>query len=107
MCIQLPDNLILNGRNVAIEPLPILENDSIISVPENAMPITTAHQRGYVADWELTPQGLFLAKVEGCYQLNNSEPLFADWVNAVILPADGTYGESFEISIEKGLVLKD
>ena len=105
MCDQLPDNLILEGRKVSIEPLSMLENDSIVSVPEKAMPVTTGHYREYVADWELTAQGLFLNRIEGCYQLKHDEPVFADWVSGIIRPAAGVYGESFEIQIENGIVL--
>ena len=80
MCDQLPDNLILDGRDVAIEPLPMLENNSVCSVPEKTMPMTTGHYRGYVAYWELTPQGLYLNRLEGCYQLKSDSPVFADWI---------------------------
>ena len=77
MCDQLPDNLILDGRNVSIESLPVLDNNYIGSVPEKAMPISTGHYRGYVADW----------------------------VNGIIRPAAGSCGETFEILIENGKVL--
>lgn len=105
MCIQLPDNLILKGRKVSIEPLPMLENSVIIYEPEKAMPMSTGHYRGYVAEWVITDQGLFLTSTEGCYQLKTTEPVFADWVTGTICPATGTYSESFNIVIENGRAL--
>ena len=43
MCDQIPDELILNGQKVSIEPLLVLESEVITSVPEKGMSITTGH----------------------------------------------------------------
>ena len=105
MCDQTPDELILDGRKVAIEPLPVKETFEISYSPEMAMPITTGHMREYVAYWELTDQGLYLIGSMGCYQLNPSKRVFADWITAIIRPAIGSYGEHFEIHIANGIVV--
>lgn len=104
MCIELPDELILDGQNFFITPLPIVENEDIISTPAQAMPATTAHVRGYVAHWEVLDQKLYLTQIEGSYQLKRNELIFADWVSGFLRPAAGSYGENFEISVENGKV---
>jgi len=105
MCSQLPDELILMGRKVLIEPLPIMENEAIASDPEKAMPITTGHIRGYVAYWELIDNQLYLNRLKGSYRIESNKPVFADWISAIISPAVGTYGEHFEINVENGQVV--
>jgi len=105
MCEQIPDMLIMAGRNVYIEPLSVMENEAIAKVPEKAMPINTGHIRGYVAYWELIDNELYLNRLEGGYQFKSDSPVFADWISAIIYPASRTYGEHFEINVENGRVI--
>ena len=104
MCDQIPDELILDGGTVSIEPLPI-DDAFILRLPEEDVPVSTGHIRGYVARWELTDNRLYLIGVDGCYGLKYVGPIFAEWVSGTIRPAVGTYGEDFAIRIEEGRVL--
>lgn len=52
MCDQAPDEILLNGKRVAIEPLPIVESEFVAYIPEDMLK-TTADTRGYVAYWAL------------------------------------------------------
>ena len=105
MCDQIPDELILSGRKVLIEPLPVVESEAIARSPEKSMLVSTAHIRGYVAYWELIDNRLYLNRLEGCYQLKLDCPVSADWVNGIIAPAARTYGEYFAIPVEDGRVV--
>ena len=104
MCDQIPDELILDGRKVAIEPLPV-DNEFIFRTLEEDTSVSTGHIRGYVARWKLTDNRLYLIGVDGCYGLKYVGPIFAEWVSGIIRPAVGTYGENFAIRIEEGRVL--
>jgi hypothetical protein len=57
-----------------------------------------------VAYWLLNNRKLYLVETEGCYHLNAQNPVFADWVCETIVPAEGTYGETFAIEVENGRV---
>lgn len=105
MCYQIPDELILAGRKVLIEPLPVVEGEAIALSPENSMPVSTGHIRGYVAYWELIDNELYLNGLEGCYQLKLDHPVSADWFNGIISPAAGIYGEHFAIHVKDGRVV--
>jgi len=102
MCDQMPDKLIINGNSISIAPLPIKESENVIYTPVSTMTFSTAHQRGYVAFWEIIDQKLYLTKIEGCYQLKFDKPLFADWVTGQICLAAGSYGRSLDIFVENG-----
>lgn len=104
MCDQIPDEIILNDRRIAIDPLPICENDSVAYSPEEALQ-STAEARGYVAYWSLVGGKLFLVETKGCYIIYEMGLIFADWVNATIRPASGSYGENFSIHIKDGVVV--
>lgn len=104
MSDQIPDEILLDGRKVAIEPLSIIENESITYAPEDAL-TSTAHARGYVAYWALIDQRLYLVEAEGCYRVCAEGLVFADWVTGTILPAALSYGEDFAICLENGVVL--
>ncbi len=106
MCEQLTDELIWNGDSVAICPLPVVAGPQISYDPASAMPVSTAHIRGYVAHWELVDQQLYLNEVEGCYRLKSQGPVFAGWVDAVITPPSGVYGQFFEMTVKQGVVIE-
>jgi len=104
MCYQTPDQLIVNNRKLAIAPLPVNESINIVHTPKLTISVSTAHSRGYIATWALIDEKLYLTEVEGCYQLKSTAPVFANWVDATIRPADGTYAKSINIQIKNGLI---
>ena len=85
MCDQIPDEMLLEGRRVAIEPLSIIENESI-TYPGNAL-TSTAHARGYVGYWALIDKKLYLVETKGCCRVCAEGLVFADWVTGTIRPA--------------------
>lgn len=103
MCVQVPDQVLIEDRNVAIDPLPLIANESITYKPDMTLQ-TTANARGYVTYWLLINQKLYLVETEGCYQMIAQNPVFADWVCETIVPAEGTYGETFAIEVENGRI---
>ncbi len=107
MCCQIPDKLVLNTREIAITPLPVIESATIIHTPDQSIPASTAHTRGYIATWALIDSKLYLVKITGCYKLLSDLPVFADWINATICPADGSYGENIRIKIKNGLIVTE
>jgi len=107
MCCQIPDQLVLNSREIAIAPLPVTESATIIHAPDQSLPASTAHIRGYIATWALIDNKLYLAKITGCYKLLSNLPVFADWITATIRPADGSYGENISIKIKNGFILTE
>jgi hypothetical protein len=107
MCYQIPDQLILDNREITIAPLPVAESAVIIRTPEQTLSLTTAHVRGYIATWALIDEKLYLIKIDGCYKLQHNLPVLADWINTTICSADGIYGENIDIEIKSGLIVTE
>ena len=87
MTLQTPDQIIYRGILTTLECmlLPTLpENHPRIS-KSNETPFSTDCYRGYVARWEIRERRLYLLSVEGCFSLEGSEPLFADWFSGKLL----------------------
>ena len=104
MCDQMPDEILLHGRRVAIAPLPVVENESVDCAPEEAI-FHTGNARGYVAYWLLSGERLYLVEAKGRYRVVAKMPVFADWVSGTIRPPDGSYGDDFLIHVDNGVVL--
>lgn len=78
---------------------------------------STACWRRYVATWEIKAGRLYLRGVTGRYQLNSTEPLFADWVSDVLwvphgellqyvhMGFDSLYEFDMVISVSDGIVV--
>lgn len=80
---------------------------------------STACWRGYVGTWEVRDGRLSLVKIEGRYRLVGDDPLFADWVTAVLRIPGGQqlhyvhmgFGSVYEfethLKIEAGAVVEE
>jgi hypothetical protein len=50
---------------------------------------STGCWRGYIATWQLKDEKLYLASIAGCYRLDSTTPVFADWVNDALVITRG------------------
>lgn len=87
----------------------IYDRDKVVTIPRQYRPRPShACRRGYVAGWTIHSSRLYLARLQGKYELKSEEPLFADWVSTVrqlelghINPALGNaYEPVFEAYLE-------
>jgi hypothetical protein len=62
----------------------IIDRDKVVSNPRHYRPRPShACRRGYVAGWAINSGRLYLARLQGKYELKSEEPLFANWVSTV------------------------
>ena len=80
---------------------------------------STACWRRYIGTWELKDGKFYLNDIKGIYKLTTDQPIFADWVTAVLRIPDGEllqyvhmgFGSVYEfenhIKIENGIVVEE
>jgi hypothetical protein len=80
---------------------------------------STACWRGYVGTWALKDGKFYLVEMNGRFKVTSPEPIFADWVTAVLRIPDGEllhyvhmgFGSVYEfethLKIENGLVVDE
>lgn len=80
---------------------------------------STGCWRGYIGTWKLEDGRLYLVEIGGRYKVTSPEPIFADWVTAVLRIPHGDllhyvhmgFGSVFEfethLKIEKGIVVDE
>ncbi|NES96688.1 MAG: hypothetical protein F6K32_15910 [Desertifilum sp. SIO1I2] len=97
MTAQVDEILIFDSNKISISfhpPLPsshlgIIKVDNRNS--KNVDPVigSTACWRGYIGTWEIQSDRLYLVDIAGCYQMIDSNPVFADWVSGLIRVPQG------------------
>jgi hypothetical protein len=133
MTAQVHEGLIIEGKETSMAFCPPIPQDhpQIIQLTteeveegirkEEISPwvFSTACWRRYVATWELKGGRFYLVHIDGQFKLKSDEPVFADWVTAVLRIPDGEllhyvhmgFGSVFEfenhIKIENGLVVDE
>ena len=133
MTAQFHEKLWLEGKETSMAfcpPIPIdhprivaLTNEQIrqgIDAGEIAsLMFSSACWRGYVGTWELKGGKFYLVDLNGRFKITSDEPIFADWVTAVIRIPDGDllhyvhmgFGSVYEfethLKIESGLVIDE
>jgi hypothetical protein len=133
MTAQIHEQLILEGKPTSMTFCPPIPRDhpqipyqndeevraGIAAGEINRMVYSTACWRGYVGTWEMKDGKFYLVKIMGAYKMLSSEPIFADWVTAVIRIPDGEmlnyvhmgFGSVYEfethLKIENGLVVDE
>ncbi|MGG6293690.1 hypothetical protein ACQ4M4_04640 [Leptolyngbya sp. AN02str] len=92
MTAQVDEILLFNGNKTSItfhSPLPN-SHPGIIKVDnkdsKNVDPVigSTACWRGYTDIWEIQNDQLYLIDIVGCYQMIDTNPIFADWVSGLM-----------------------
>lgn len=114
---QMHEQLILNGEQTSMAFCPpIPEDHPRIRKVEGRLIKCSACWRGYIGKWEIKGGRLYLLSVSGRYELQGSEPLFADWVTATLRVPCGerikhihmgfgsVYEDELHIRVEKGVV---
>ena len=121
MTTQVNEQIIIDGKEYPLincPPLP--EDDSIIQRNSNELyEKSTACHRGYVGYWEIKNDKLYLIDFSSPnYELIESPPIFADWINGQIMFGTGNkisssswvsaydYEAEIHLTIENGLVIK-
>ncbi len=127
MTAQVHEKLILEGGKVTsmafCPPLPDDASRVILRGPDEPVDSfivgSTACWRRYIGTWELKDGRLYLNELEGRFKVVGDEPLFADWVTAVLRIPEGDqlhyvhmgFGSIYEferhIKIENGLVVEE
>lgn len=133
MTAQFHENLILEGHKTTMAfcpPIPsqhpriafLTDNQirqGIKAGKINPFVHSTACWRGYIGTWELKDGRFYLVDISGRFKLKSPEPLFADWVTAVLRIPDGEmlhyvhmgFGSVYEfethIKIENGFVVDE
>lgn len=133
MTAQFHEKLILEGEETSMAfcpPIPtrrseiIVLNDDEIRADSaagttNSFVFSTACWRQYIGTWELKDGYLYLVRIDGRFKLNSPEPLFADWVTAVLRIPDGellhyvhmgfgsVYAFETHLKIENGVVVDE
>lgn len=133
MTAQFHEKLILEGKATSMAfcpPIPtdhpdiaVLNDDEmradIAAGRTNSFIYSTACWRQYIGTWELKAGRLYLTHVEGRFRLTCAEPIFADWVTAILRIPDGEllryvhmgFGSVYEfethLKIEQGIVVDE
>lgn len=133
MTAQFHENLILEGKQTTMAFCPSIPFDHpqiILLTPDeiskgiaageiNRFIHSTACWRGYIGTWELKDGKFYLVRINGKYKVKSSEPVFADWVTAVLRIPDGEmlhyvhmgFGSVYEfethLKIENGIVVDE
>ncbi len=111
MTNQVQEKLIYEGSEYSIPLcLPFPSDDTRIKKFENGefddsegIFTSTMCWRQYIGSWEIKAGRLYLVKLEGKYQLEVEEAIFADWYSGEIsLP----HGELLDCNVELGFQLK-
>jgi hypothetical protein len=130
MTAQAREKLIIEGKETSMAfcpPIPeahqhikALTYDEAIEIKD--MPgviFSTACWRQYIGTWELKDSKLYLRDIKGCFKITSDQPIFADWVTAVIRIPNGDllhyihmgFGSVYEfenhIKIENGIVIDE
>lgn len=125
MTAQVDEILIFNGKKTPISFHPPLPNShpSVLKVDQqdvkkiNPVIGSTACWRGYIGTWEIQNDQLYLVDIAGCYQMIDSNPIFADWVSGLIRVPQGKlvysersgakiYEQEIYLRIEQGKVIE-
>ncbi len=133
MTAQFHENLILEGKKTSMAfcpPIPddhprivLLSDDEIRQGIDDgkisSFVFSTACWRGYIGTWELKDGKFYLLDVGGRYGIKETEPIFADWVTAVIRIPEGEllhyvhmgFGSVYEfethLKLENGIVVEE
>jgi len=130
MTAQVHELLIIEGKETSMAYCPPIPTDhpQIQTLTQKEMEkledmplmiFSTACWRQYVGTWELKDGKFYLRDIKGRYQLTSNQPIFADWVTAVIRIPDGEllhyvhmgFGSVYEfenhIKIENGIVIDE
>ena len=70
MAAQLPDRILLNGEYLNLYSNPLEQYWISLQKKKPAFHVFPNCKRGYLADWELRAEQLFLTAVEGTYDVN-------------------------------------
>jgi hypothetical protein len=85
----------------------------------NRFVFSTACWRHYIGTWKLEDGKFYLVDLNGVHKVNSPQPIFADWVTAVIRIPEGEllhyvhmgFGSVYEfethLKIEKGMVVEE
>ena len=125
MTAQVDEILIFNGKKTSISFHPPLPNShpSILKVDQPDVkkidPVigSSVCWRGYISTWKIQNEKLYLVDIVGCYQMIDSNPIFADWVSGLIRAPQGklvyfdrsgakVYEQEIHLKIEQGKVIK-
>lgn len=124
MTAQIAERICLEGEDLYMTfcpPLPehhprVVEREDL-SAERSTVVHSTACWRRYQGSWEVLGGRFFLTGVEGCWQLLEDDPLFADWFSGVLRVPRGemlqyvhmgfgsVYEEEIHVTVERGQVV--
>lgn len=132
MTAQAHELLIIEGKQTSMAYCPSIPDNhphiQCLGYPLDDIPrqenvprvvFSTACWRRYIGTWELKDGKFYLRDIKGIYKLTSDEPIFADWVTAVLRIPDGDvlhyvhmgFGSVYEfenhIKIEEGIVVDE
>lgn len=129
MTAQMRERLILEGKETGMAycpPIPQdhpnierLDHEDARNTSRDSFIFSTACWRQYLGTWELKDGRFYLNDIDGIYRMQSDEPLFADWVTAVLRIPEGEqlhyvhmgFGSVYEferhIKIVDGLVVDE
>jgi hypothetical protein len=133
MTAQFHEKLIFEGEETSMAfcpPIPLYHprivelsddeiHDGIQAGTIFSLVFSTACWRHYIGTWKLEDGRFYLVDIEGRYKMTSPEPIFADWVTAVIRIPEGEllhyvhmgFGSVYEfethLKIEKGVVVDE
>jgi hypothetical protein len=70
MAAQLPDRVLLNGEYLNLYSNPLEQYWISLNKKKPAFQVFPNCKRGYLADWEIRSEQLFLTGIEGTYKVN-------------------------------------
>jgi len=128
MTVQIPDRMILNGKDYPIYSLMIpdeFEHPRILNVPSDMLHYLdpeaqlTSCSRAYYAEWRASDSQLYLTGVRGRYRLLGDAPLHALWFSGEARVFTGrriagmkglcdepVFDEEVWLTIESGLIIE-
>ncbi len=127
MTAQIPETLLIDGRPRSMRTEPLNDYFALADVHPRFEPSCTALWRGYVGDWEITGNRLYLRRIDARYAdgrearladffPDHPERVFAHWYTGTLRIPEGRmleyvhggYGSRFErdrlIRVERGVV---
>lgn len=69
---------------------PLIKNVSLTEAMDSGWDCCTAMIRGYMAEWMVVDNNVFLSSVRGIYQLISTKQIVADWYTGTIVIGGGS-----------------
>lgn len=129
MTVQIPELVIFEGEKTETLSFPSLPKNhpsiiklNDIDIRKNIREVdsfigSSACWRNYIGTWEIKDKQLYLVDLEGCYQIIDNNPIFANWMSGLMRVPRGkllycdrsgvkVYEQEIHLRIDQGKIVE-